>query len=196
MRCRLAATPALITLAITMGVVVPAAKADLPPDQIVTYRLHVIPTDRDSTTHMEIRLQLAAVEQAGSEIAWQVRSIRIAQLDTEGMTISAWLEEFPVVETVSGLWHIVHADPEAPALDEFSEPPLISGIAPARSSEVDDLQYRLEGAAPPPGQNPFVYDVTSFLDYSFILGGESTPIDEGEDEPVETGGAEDDPNYG
>lgn len=193
MRRCLAAAPALITLAITMGVVVPTAKADLPPDQTVTYRLHVIPTDRASATHSEIRLELAAVEQFGSEIAWQVRSIRITRFDAESASISKWLDEYPVVQTASGLWHILHADPMAPTLDEFADPPLMLGIATGATAYTVNLEYRIEGTSPPPGSPLNVYEVTSLLDYALTPEGEHEPTDEGEDEPVETTDGEDDP---
>jgi hypothetical protein len=159
----------------------PLRADDLPPDRLVTYRLHDDPTDTGSAVSWTILLTLSPVERAGNDVHWEVVYLEIHDV-AEGRK---WDIVAPLVDTSTGGWWVTHADAAVPAAEEFVLPPRIAGDAPALAGTTERLAFCLEGreyAPPPAGQ---LWNVTGALSHSFTVGDDDEPTKEGPDEPAE-----------
>lgn len=169
----------VLIVGMVVGTTYTAARAELPDDQIVEYRVHETPTNPESAVVFAVRLELRAVDSDANGVGWEITTAKFRQPDT------TWTEDSPYIDSPDGLWWVDHADPNAPEESEFVLPPLLVGTATADDPLDDDLDYDLEGVeySPPPGEPP--YENTGALDYSFTLAHEEDPLEEGDDEPVE-----------
>lgn len=158
----------------------------LPDDRSVIYNLREDPQDPESDVVFRIELVLHAVSQYGSTVSWRIDEAVFTQLD--GQTIvGEWSKALPTVPGQSGLWEVAHADPDAPALDEFDMPPHLTGTADRKSGSGADLDYDFEGVAytPPPGGPPF--DPTAAIDHEMQNASTQEVILAAEEEPAEMG---------
>ena len=98
-----------------------------------------------------------------------------------------WIQQDPEVSTPDGRWWVDHADVWSPQSSEFTRVPHLEGVATAQDPNDADLEYELEGSEyippSPPGSPP--YAVTAALDSKLQLVNESTPLEEGSDEPAD-----------
>jgi len=150
----------------------------------IEYLIHETPTDPNSPVEFRIKLSLESSDQDGNEIGWDITSIEIREV---GDPDTVWVDDDPNVPTEDGLWWVEHDDPNNPQNAEFTMPPRLEGTAAAEVLGDDDLEYDFAGLAytpPEPAQQP-PYEITSALDYTFTLVGDTDPIGSGEDEPVE-----------
>lgn len=160
------------------------AQTEMPPDQSIQMSIHADPDDSESPVRFKLTLNLSAESLDGSTIAWHVNWIEIDHLDPYGELIDSWYELDPEVNTPDGAWVATHADPLAPAIEEFSVPPEIQGFATSKSNVGDELQYHLAGqVGKPEAVEP--YAVTVFADYLFWKVSDTEPLDEGGEIPVE-----------
>jgi len=167
-----------------VGLSYTTANAVLPDDRWVALRVHETPNDPESALVFVVWLELTAMDSDGDDVGWDIITAKFIQPGTPDTT---WTDNSPYVDTADGLWWIEHADHEAPLDSEFVLPPWLAGTATADDPLDDDLDYDFAGvtytAPSPPGEPP--YANTGALDYSFTLTLEQTPMEEGEDEPVD-----------
>ena len=190
MSARTQAIGLLMGTVVALGLVQDAG-ATLPADQKIVYRIHETPTDPSSGVVFTVTLKLVAEDIDGDDVAWRVSKATFKQKQPA----REWAEAYPSVDTPDGLWWVTHADPQSPAITEFSLPPFMDGTATAQDSGYDDLDFEFEGTvyvAPPPPDNPPYGENTTASTYWFQLVGSSVAEEEGEDEPVEAdeGGSE------
>jgi hypothetical protein len=195
MNPRATLSAAVFLAAFASGAMPLQAQPELPIDQALIFRIHDTPSDRYSAKHLEIRMELVAVDRLDDEVAWRVKSIQVTRFDGAGAIVSEWVDTQPVIQTQSTLWHVIHVDPLDPALEEFTEPPLIFGFAACTEPNDPELHYEFQGVTLGGSTQPGVYDVTSYWDYYFELAGVAVPIDEGDGEPVESDEEDDNPSY-
>jgi hypothetical protein len=157
------------------------AQTNLPPDQIIYYALHEIPTDPNSAVVFDVVVALTAQERNNESIGWAVEWIEFRNLSTNVPKV--WFKAAPAIATPDELWWILHQNANEPQIGEFLLPPLLTGIAPAVDPEDANLQYALQGSTNQPS-GPFEH--TAALTYSFRTPEFSVAFKEGTDEPVET----------
>ncbi len=170
-------------------VIVPAAETQaLPKSRTITYTIYEDPNDNESDIIYTVELDIEASDSDGDSIGWEVLETRITKRNTGSTPDEEWVESYPNVDSLDGLWWIDHVDGNAPDLSEFVIPPLIEGVATPEIPANEDLEYMLEGSVytPPsiPDQPPF--DVTTALSYTFKKAQEQEPDAEADDVPVDT----------
>lgn len=155
------------------------------PD-VVQYNVRDDPNDPSSPVVWTVELDVRAQEADGNSVGWLIDSVRVSEIDQQGEPVSLWVDASPEVDSPDGLWWIEHSDAGNPELVQFAMPPLLTGTATVQLGGQDDLDYTLEGVpyTPVPG-SPLSELLVTGLDYVFTLVGESVPLDEGDDEPVE-----------
>ncbi len=156
-----------------------------PPDQQVTYYLREVPEQAQSPVVFDIVLTLSAQAVSGKSVGWHID--RIAYHQRTGSAVLTWTEEMPVVNSADGLWWIQHATAAAPEVREFVKPPLLVGTALAERPENPALNYSFVGADYT-GTPSLPFANTGALTFTFVVDGESTPTEEGENEPTEING--------
>lgn len=164
------------------GLAVSGATADPPAKQDVVYKIHDDPSDPNSDVVLTIGLTLVPTARDGNSIGWEIGQIRFRELSRDGSPDATWIESNAVIPTSDGRWWINHADPANPQLAEFAQPPHLWGTAMADDPNQNNLDYDFQGTGPM-GLTP--WEPTGWLDYELAVEGESQPLDEGEDEPVE-----------
>lgn len=155
--------------------------AVLPIDRTATYVLYETPGDPESDVKLVVTLHLHAEELDGDEIGWAITAVDIERPATH----SEWEAAAPVVNTGDGLWWVTHADIEKPEVEEFVQPPLVTGIADAISSGDDDLDIEIVGLYYDEVTRGTPFPITGALTYSLINRETEEPEEEGDDEPVE-----------
>ena len=172
---------AVFVAAIVPGAIPATTRAELPPDQTVYYKIRETPKDPESDVVFVLQLEVEAVDSDGDWIGWEVTTLEIRKPPGTGQSWTIWTENSPSVDTTDGLWRIEHADPQAPKLSEFLEPPLIEGTVAAEDPSNPDMEYSVDGVvyqAPAlPGGPPFA--PTGALDYVLTYEGEEEPAAEG-----------------
>ena len=161
------------------------AQSELPRSRAVYYNIHSDTQNPQSPVLISMRVLLTAQDRIGDEVGWYTKSIWITQYDEQGAILGSWTEEFPEPSSTDPLWYVAHANPLEPESAEFSNPPELSGTADADTPNGPSLDYSLLGknvGVPPIAP----YPITSIIDYSFQRSDEPEPIDEDEDEPVDT----------
>jgi hypothetical protein len=151
-------------------------------DQSIVYSIHETPADPNSPVVLKVTLTVTEDQQDGSSIGWRVVQARFESMD---VPVSTWTAADPPVDTIDGLWWIVHADPNNPATEEIVMPPAVSGTAAAEDPTDPDLEYAFDGLFYDVEQRGALYEVTGSLNFSFVLAGETAAFEEGGDEPVE-----------
>ena len=165
-----------------------AAQAELPNDRVAEYYIRETPSDPESNVVLIVTLELAAVDQVGDEIAWEITEITLTKPSLGNEPATVWADDAPAPDTPDGYWLVEHPDPARPQAKEFDWPPLLEGTAHAEDSADDDMEYELNGDyCDPSCQQLFGGDVGT-LDYVFTLATKEDPEEEGEDEPVEITG--------
>ena len=161
------------------------AQSELPRSRAVYYNIHSDTQNPQSPVLISMRVLLTAQDRIGDEVGWYTKSIWITQYDEQGAILGSWTEEFPEPSSTDPLWYVAHANPLEPESAEFSNPPELSGTADADTPNGPSLDYYILGknvGVPPIAP----YPITSIIDYSFQRSDEPEPIDEDEDEPVDT----------
>lgn len=158
--------------------------AELPPDETVVLIIREDPEEPESSPKFSIKLSLKAQSMVGQSVGWAINRATIRRFVDE-VPDAEWQDTGAVVLTSDGLWWVEHANPQTPDLSEFANPPHIVGNADAKTGNVNDLDYDIEGVlyTPPPEGPP--YAVTIGLNHYFIQQGGLTAEDTGIDEPVE-----------
>jgi len=165
-----------------------ASFGQVPPNQVVQFKIHASPTDPLSPVVFVISMNLAATEWSEEVVGWTVTSIEFRQPGTGGEPDQTWIRNYPLLPTLEGLWWVGHLDPFAPQLSEFSQPPPIGGTAVVQSAATENLNFSFQGRpySPPPTGAPFLQ--TAALSYDFALAETNWLIKDGDDEPVESAG--------
>jgi len=184
MRCFLPLSFAAV-LIVCLGVNPAVCRADdpAPPEQLVeavSYNLHETPDDPNSPILWTIDLRLAENQMDGGSIGWLITRLTIKAFNDHGTLLDTWIDASPDLNTPDGLWWIEHADPQAPEIAEFVEPPYLEGAAAALNPAHANLEFAFAGLSytPPPGGPPF--ETTGGLDYTLTLGGSTEPEAQGE----------------
>lgn len=175
-----------IPMTIAVAAMLAAPAFGLPPDETITYEIHEDPQDPESRVIFVVKLALEAEDSDSSSVGWRIAMAKFRKVEQGPDT--DWIIEDPYVPTADGLWWVEHADIDAPALDEFTEPPHLSGTADPMDPSDPDLDYDLQGVSyvpPEPPEEP-PYFVTTILDYIFWMVGEPEPEVEGDEEPADT----------
>jgi len=167
------------------------ANADLPPDRVVTFQIRETPADPQSDVVWTVRLSITATTVHDNTVGWAIEELSLEEQDDNFSPHRQWIEEWPIVNSPDGLWRVYHGDPVNPLPSEFSELPLVGGVASTAGLGTANLGYQLEGM-PSPGDPQYEGNVSK-LTFSFALEGEVGPLDDGEDEPVEIADEEDPP---
>jgi hypothetical protein len=154
----------------------------------VRYYIHENPSNSSSAVVFQIGLSLKEINRNGADVAWKIELLKLTQPQSGGGA-KVWTKSDPPVPTSDGLWWVTHDDPDQPTRDEFALPPHLQGTAQAENPSDANMKYDFEGK-PFSGMPP--WPVTAALDYVFTLVGNSTPEEEGDDEPSEVPD-EDDP---
>lgn len=176
---------------VAMLLVFPAAALAVPADQSIEFKIYETPTDPTSDVVFIAVLSLTYQDDVPGAansglVGWEVTEIELTRPDAAGDIV--WREAFPSVATSDGLWWAYHRNMDNPMLDEFVKPAQVSGTATPDDPTEDDLDYSVKGETytPPaaPGEPP--HPITAALDYSFQRAMDPEPIEDGNDEPVET----------
>jgi hypothetical protein len=160
----------------------------VPPNQVVRFKIHASPTDPLSPVAFVITMNLAASDGSGNVVGWMVTSIEFRQPGAGSAPDQTWIAAYPILPTIDGLWWVEHVDPFAPQLSEFSQPPRLGGTAVVQSAATENLNYSFQGRpySPPPTGAPFLQ--TAALTYTLALADTQWPVKDGTDEPVESAG--------
>jgi len=182
MNCRVLLRVAVV--AISLFGVVDFSWAVLPDDRIVQFDIHETPSDPQTAVEFSVYLDLQAKSTSGDDVAWKVTRVRIERFSGVQRT-DLWTDLAPAVDTPDGYWWVTHSDPSAPDPAEFVVPPYIFGECGECGAINPGVTYDIEGAPyiAPPGGSPYL--TTGSLDFSFTMEGETTPVKEGNDDPVE-----------
>ena len=145
-----------LVAAMSLVVVSPAVAGGLPQDQTVYYYIHDNPTQATSNVVFVIRLDLTAVDSDANDVGWEITSVEFRQPLGRPALDTVWVETSPTVDSPDGLWWVEHSDAAFPALDEFTLPPNLVGLAIAQDPTDNNLDYDFKGVAyvPPPGGAP------------------------------------------
>ena len=181
---RLGYLRAAVGLVMVCSASVPAALA-MPPDQRVVYHIRESPTDPESAVICDVLLDLSAQAEDGNTVGWRVNRVEIQQ-DLSG-TALVWAEVNPRLGTADGLWWLVHEDPAAPDLVDFSEAPLLEGVAGNETPEFGALVYSFRATTPANPTTPYLH--TTHLTFALTQEGDNEPLVEGENEPAEVDNA-------
>jgi len=165
-----------------LGLVVSGARADLPHDQDVVYKIHDDPNDPNSDVVFSVWLELTATARDGDSVGWEIKLMRFRQVEPGGPD-TFWKILKPAIPSADGRWWIDHADGDYPQLGEFDKPPELVGTATAEDQDDNDLEYDFQGVSGTGGIEP--WDPTGWLDYEFAVIGASAPLLSGTDDPVE-----------
>lgn len=164
-----------------------------PQEQTVRFTIHETPSDptSDVVFVMEMTLvpdSVAPGPGAGGLVGWEVANVLFTQVTGSGDVL--WSEDYPAVDTLDGLWWVLHADMENPEIAELVLPPLIAGTAAPDDPNEDDLDYDFEGTVYTPPQPPKEppYPVTASLTFTFQRAMEPSPFEEESDEPADSDG--------
>jgi hypothetical protein len=169
--------PALVVALFVVG----GATASAAPPAVysVSYVLHEDPNDPASPETFRVILDLEYVEQVGSTTYWDLVGAEFRQPD--GSDERVWYDPMPVTGT--RLWAVEQADPDKPAPSDFADRPALAGFATALGDYADlDYDFSSRKYVTPPAA-PYVDAVQA--SYWLQLDGESTPEQEGDDEPAE-----------
>ncbi len=166
------------------------ARADLPGPLTVEYKIRETPTNPNSDVVFTVVLVLTAEDESGESVGWQIKKIRLTDVDAAPFGPWIWDEVSPTVDTPDGLWWVTHADHTDPQFEEFDETPLLEGTATAQGQH-DDLDYSFQGDTW--GGTSMYGGSVLALTYEFTIEGEEDPEEEGDDEPVEVDGEADPP---
>ncbi len=160
------------------------------PTTEIRYQIHADPADPDSAVTHDITLSLSAVDADGDWVGYEVTAVTIARLDASGAVEAEWKEEYPVVAEPDGLWWVEHANFATLNGSDFTDPPLLVGVASAMTPEADDMVYDLVGTEPAPGKRTSPWSTTARLTYTLQVVTETDPEAEGEEEPAEVFGGQ------
>jgi len=156
----------------------------LPANRVAYFRFREFPADPLSPVTLVVTAHLSAAERVYNKVAWRIDSLEFSRPGTT----ETWTKILPQVSTIDGLWWIKHASADTPHASEFVIPPWLTGQAVADSPGYANLNYDLVGH-----DNleigPFA--ITSRLTYHFAVATGPEPPDDGDDEPVESGGTPD-----
>jgi hypothetical protein len=164
------------------------ARADLPGPLIVEYKIRETPSNPSSDVVFTVELVLAARDEDGESVGWEIKKIRLTDVDAAPFGPWIWEEVSPTVNTGDGLWWVTHSDHTDPQFAEFDVTPLLEGTATSLGYP-DDLAYSFQGDTW--GGTPMYGGSVSALTYSFTIEGEEDPEEEGDDEPAEVDGVDD-----
>jgi hypothetical protein len=171
-----------LTIGIVAAVLLGGSSSIAQASSHIAYQIHEVPDDPNSPIVFTVTLKIEEVDREGDLVGWEVLEARFERTEN---TTRVWMKTVPFVATSDGLWWIEHADPNNPTIGEFVLPPEMSGTAPALGSVDPDLDFLFSGVAWDPEVLGSPYAVTGGLSYSFTLVGESEPLEEGENGPVE-----------
>ncbi len=161
------------------------AWADLPSDLNVEYKIRETPSNPNSDVVFTVELVLTAEDESGSSVGWEIKKIRLTDVDAAPFGPWIWEEVSPTVNTGDGLWWVTHSDHTDPQFEEFDVTPLLEGTATSLGYP-DDLVYSFQGATY--SGTPMFGGSVSALTYEFTIDGEEDPEEEGDDEPAEVNG--------
>lgn len=169
-----------LVLAIWSYCVAVAAAQTLPEDRMLTYHLYSVPNDSTSTLSWTIELQISVDSINGSIAKWAVTSVRVTDNRPGPTQGRQWEDLSPVLATIDGLWHVIHADPQNPDVSEFWNLPFLHRVAGALTSGYGDMTYQIQSTSvePPANGNP------PRLAYRLVVGSDPDPVAFSADEPV------------
>jgi hypothetical protein len=167
-------------------------RADCPTEKTIVYRVYKDPGQENSPVYLTFEMHVYREAQTNNNVGWRADQLQIKLWDDNGNPMHVWTDETPEFQTTDGLWWVAHADPCEPLSTEFILPPALEGSAETGSTEVDDLDYAVEGTNPALPR-PSFFTPTTYLTYIVTLANETTPLDEEDDEPVETPESSGDP---
>jgi len=156
--------------------------------RVVQFDIRVSPGDTGSDVNYSVLLDLNKQDTMNQYVGWEVLRIEFQKLDENGDVVTAWVEDFPVIDSPDGLWWTIHGNPGHPVRGEFVQMPLLLGTAVSCDSSMPLLQYDIssEEYVPPVGQvKPF--EATAALTYYLAIGDdpEGDPDSDGDDDPVD-----------
>ncbi len=165
----------------------PAAAA--PEDRVVTFQVHEDPAAPESPVRFTFKLRIEPIEQRGDTIGWRVKSVEITKHGYEGDPDSLWVDSRVLQSDSDQLWWVSHANTESPNPKEFIDLPQLVGRATPIAIADKNLFYSLTS-------NGAIDNSTGEREAraTYSLATESnpeTPIVEGAEEPVESGGNSD-----
>lgn len=178
-----------VLAALALPLAVCPALAGIPEDRTVTYTLRADPASATSDVEFLIELDLVANAEDGNTVGWLVAHARFSETSSNGEPVRSWSIVEPYVDTGDGLWWIAHDDWAEPRVDEFDDPPGLIGTAAAEDPLDDDLDYDFAGATLDSQHASMYGGSVAGLTHAFQVVGESQPVEEGEAEPAELGGA-------
>ena len=171
--------------AVSLGIVPLALANGLPEDQSVYYYIHDNPTQATSNVVFTIRLDLTAADSDGDAVGWEITAIEFRQVGARPTLDTLWSDTSPTVDSPDGLWWVEHSDAAFPALEEFTLPPKLLGLAIGQDPLDKNLDYDLKGVAYVPPLEGAPFEITGALTYVFTEEEEEDPVEQGKDEPIE-----------
>ena len=148
-----------------------------PPNYSVSYDLHEDPNDPESPVKFTVILDLEFASQEGETTYWEMVGAEFYQPgDVEDRS---WYDDFAAAP--QELWPVVHNDPENPLPEEFSDRPVIAGVAEALG-DYANLNYDFESSVYTT-QAPYVG--AALVSYWLQVEGEPEPEVTADDEPAE-----------
>lgn len=157
-----------------------AALAELPDPHVLTYEMHQDPQQPESPLLYRVEVLISADQTAsGNTVAWRVDEVTTSKFDAAGQVKGVWLDDTPDVVTADGLWHVTHADPRQPELEEFRNSPEIKGTAPSVTGGAA-MHYSLRDT----GQSQTIYLPGAVVDVLMWPVGLPVPSLDDEDVPV------------
>ncbi|MGE3182234.1 MAG: hypothetical protein AB7N71_11440 [Phycisphaerae bacterium] len=147
---------------------------------LLQFWIHSDPADISSLVDIKITMNLTKEVQNENSIGWKITSVKFDYLMT--LERKTWTVLNPSVPSPDKRWWVNHLNPEEPLLEEFSNPPRMTGSAHADNSSGADLIYYFEGRGLSKN-NPWA--ISPLLHYSFMELGRPEPFYAGHGEPVE-----------
>lgn len=147
-----------------------AAAFALPANKAITYGIHQIPGDSNTTLLFTYRLDLKPVGQDKNAVMWRITKVTITEVGSG----ASWHDEIPAGEISD--WKIEHADASSVQVGEFIDPPLIERTAASADGQI--ASYLLSG------RSPSTFFVVPHFWWRLKIENEQQPRTEGTDKPV------------
>ncbi|MEK6642483.1 MAG: hypothetical protein AABZ08_01125 [Planctomycetota bacterium] len=175
----------LVTLLslLVVTVAMPRAAEATPSEYKVQYSIHETRNDPESAVIYRVSLELEYATTVNKQNSWNVTTILVSHVDSQGTVDEQWRLTNPSVSTGDGKWWTAHDDTDNPVIGEFVSPPPMTGTADREIGSGADMNYDLStGTAS--GSPP--YAATAYLNLRLQRVNEPEPDLDDDEMPMET----------